>query len=377
MDLTLNLNREVRVWHFQAKMEMGIEQKHEELISILLLAQQKDGKITTDLISDHLLFNFPKKASKLLIDYMTKLKLFEEDGKISSTGIEALERKTIAIPELDAYDIYCVNDPLVPQTLLHYKPVKRTDIQKEVSQEKYMDIPDPDNLPGWILSLNGKRITVFKNRNQIIKILSIDNKGFKVAEKRNDYLELEVVLNSSNNNKLKFSRFAKANINPPEDLTFENVWPEILGLNSKYWQYIPEREEFSLKIDFKGLNDVELGSFIKNVFIKKPEIKKYGYFLDTIAENIPISPKSLEDAQQWFDWFLLNNVGDYLFPSDYDSFIYPFWTNFPEFKDELKIPSQSELIKKLNFHQKQMKIDGKHAREFWYLNAPLDLVMEE
>lgn len=377
MDLTLNLNREVRIKHFQANIEMGIEKKREELISILLLAQKKGGKITPNLISEHLLFNFPKKASKLLIDYMTKLGLFDEEGKISSTGMEALERKTIAIPELDAYDIYCVKDPLVPQILLYYKPVKRTDIQKEVAVERDMDIPDPDNLPGWVLSLNGKRITVFKNQNQIIKILSIANKGFKIAEKRDNYLEIEVTLNSSTNNKLKFSGFANAHLNTPEDLIFDNVWPEILGTDSKYWKYIPEREDFSLKIDFKDLSDIELGSFIKNVFIKKPEIKKYGHFSDTVAENIPISPKSLDDAQKWFDWFLLNNVGDYLFPSDYDSYIYPFWLNFPEFKDELEIPSQFGLIKKLNFHQKQKKIDGKHAREFWYLNAPLDLVMEE
>ena len=373
-NIKIELERTVPIKHFQSLIRMGVEEKHDEFYSVLILANELKRPITSKDISKNLLINFPEKSGDILFDTIVKLKLIDVEGNITKSGIEALSSHSILIPERDVYDIYCVKDPLVPQILLDYTSIKRKNIEREILREK-TEKKNIEKLPEWLMPIQNEKIKIY-NKKKNIHIFNIDEKGILFPSKHNQSLTISLTIDR-NGNKMEFSGYSSVTKEIPNDLSFDIIWPKILGSSANFWEYIFERDKFALKISYNELNEYEKVNFVKNLKIEKPIIENYGRFDTTVVKNVPIAPKRTDDAQKWFEWFLMNNLSEYIPEQKYQLFLKTNWKKFPEFSNDLRFPTQKELIEKIKDIDNKKGIREHHSRKFWYLQTPLDLLLRE
>ncbi|MDP6766950.1 MAG: hypothetical protein QF691_12970, partial [SAR324 cluster bacterium] len=104
--------------------------------------------------------------------------------------------------------------------------------------------------------------------------------------------------------------------------------------------------------------------------INKPAIKKYDTFKKTRLERIPISPRTKKDADKWAGFLFENSLNEYLSRDGYQSKFDEVKQNpaFYRFSDRLIFPKQQALAEKVRKENELL------PREFWYLQAPLDLL---
>jgi len=94
MDLIeIKLSKQIPVYHFQARMDIGVEEDRDDLYSILLLAQENSNQLTPELIQQKLLIDTPIIACELLVKTLQDLSLIDQNGVITETGKEVLDTK--------------------------------------------------------------------------------------------------------------------------------------------------------------------------------------------------------------------------------------------------------------------------------------------
>ena len=123
-------------------------------------------------------------------------------------------------------------------------------------------------------------------------------------------------------------------------------------------------------MNYDDLSNPEKRSFFRDIVINKPKIEKYGTFKKTRLERIPISPRTKKDADKWAGFLFENSLNEYLSRDGYQLKFDEVKQNpaFYRFADRLILPKQQALAEKVRKENELL------PREFWYLQAPLDLL---
>jgi hypothetical protein len=91
--------------------------------------------------------------------------------------------------------------------------------------------------------------------------------------------------------------------------------------------------------------------------------------LDKVTlKEVPVFPRTLEDAREWFVWLLKNEINDYLEEEQYKTYSERILQKFGRFAEDLEVPASKDLAEII-----KRESAGKFPDKYWYLVAPVDL----
>lgn len=359
------LNRSIDLEKYEVLMEIGRKERREELHAILMLADELGGRVSATDICNELLLGRPTSVGRAIIDRCRYLELLDHSDRLTETGKEAIRNGELFIPERGRYVLWYTNDPLISQKLLHVEAVRESSLYKEVRINGNGN-EHAENLSEKILNLEGRTFTLLSPGGGHIIIRKIEAKGVICKLKKTDILSATLHIAPSRIAQLDVKGRFQHKLQVP-GIDFETAWLSVLGSLARSWEN--SRNPPALKIAFKELNDKELASFKKTIHLTKPNLQSYGTFENTSVKNVPIIPKSRGDAAQWAKWLLKRSIHTYMDRKQYQDQIESCKSQFLDFED-IELPSLEELV--LEFREEKFP-DGRLPREYWYLQAPLDL----
>ena len=351
-------------------MEVVRQQRRAELHAVLLLAEEHGGRATAKEVSQELLQGRPELMGKAIIDRCSDLGLLDESGRITPVGRDALLTGNVFIPERGRYVVWFTEDPLIPQKLVHVEPMAEPNLNDEVALMKGRKArgeprEEAELLPDRLRALVGGLYDLIGEGGGRIAIRSMDPNGVtsRPGPEDNTKITLEVAPDRS---RLSVSGGFQKLLTPPQ-LDFEASWLSALGPPARLWAR--SRNPPALKCAYDELSPKELASFSKTVSLPRPSLSGFGEFDDASVDGVPIFPRTAEDATKWARWILKRSVADYVDSEQYERLQEACKSRFPDFPS-VRLPPAEELAQEL---AAERAADGTLPKEYWHLQAPLDL----
>ena len=370
----LVLTRGVELEKYEVLMEIGRQERREEFHAVLMLAEELGGRVTASNICSKLLLGRPESVGKAIIDRCRYLDLLDYSGRLTETGKEALRSGEVFIPERGRYILWYTEDPLLPQRLLHLEAVQESSLYDEFSfiknGKEESGEETTESLSEKLQNFEGRTYTLIGPGGGQVIIRNIDPKGIIRQLEQMDNLTIRLRIAPTEITTLSVDgRFQ--HMSTLQKITFDDVWLPALGPLAQFWDEY--RNPPALKTSFKDLNEKELASFRKTVYLNQPTLPNYGAFENTTVDDVPIIPGSQIDAAQWAKWLLKRSIQTYLNDKQYQKLVDSCKSKFIDFY-YVELPSLDELVVEL---REERCPDGRLSREYWYLQAPLDLRVTE
>ena len=131
----LVLTRQVQLRKFEALLEIGRQERREELHAVLMIASHR-GTVTPGDICDELLIERPESVGKAIIERCQDFGLLDQSGILTDVGCEALQTSMVFVPERGRYIMWYTEDPLIPQRLLHLEAEDESPVPNEIEASK-------------------------------------------------------------------------------------------------------------------------------------------------------------------------------------------------------------------------------------------------
>lgn len=367
-DLVLRRNIYIETWRVQ-----GTILKAQARADILLVLQYvaENPNATAKGMAGRLLFeeNTRLVVSERLLKMAELYGLVERISEyrhyfytLTEKGELALQEKEVFIPEDGFWEISFSNDPLLPHTILDFKPFKEPEAYQEVKNKDSKDSLEKRKqnikpMPDWIRNPNFNAIKPFLNQNQSIWLEKIQAKGEKVSS--NLQLVLEWNVSKQNVRLLKNNKIVHQFAYRHYDQN--QIWQILLEQNS--WQDDWDWSKNSMAIAFEKTDETSRQKMNKDFYFIKPDIDKLGKFDVFIAKNVAIHAIDKDNAMEWARWRLGHNINDFADKQTYQRWIKDAKSPFAEYA--LKLPQRKNLANL--FWQEE-----KHSLKSWYLIAASD-----
>jgi len=368
----ITLTRQVKLEKYELLMEIGRQEKRAELNSILMLADELGGRVTAADICEKLLIGRPPQVGKAILDRCKYLDLLDEKGNLSNIGRESLRSGEIFVPERGRYVLWYTDDQLFPSGFLHLEPTPESHVYDEISllrikNENQTSMNDTsENIPEKISSLEGRTFSLYGRGGGYVHIRKIDNVGIRRELDSQDNLRLQLTLFANQEAKSSFK--GKFNFSGPlKNVHLDNYWLDVLGSYANSWD--TSNSYPALRTRYNDLNDTEIFTFRKTLDIRSPRLPNLGVFEDTVIQDVPIKPESLADAGKWAKSLLKKSVDNYMDQTRYEKLTDSIKAKFPDYQ-YLTLPTVNDLVQEF---EKEGKHYGRLTREYWYLQAPMDL----
>lgn len=350
------LKRNVKTKSFRLLMDIRKSGKRDDIVAILMLADENGGQIRPADICIHLIDNRPTTVGERIIRRCVELGVLEmEDeytGFLTDDGRRAVETKTVYIPERGLYQILYSDETLLPYPLLDCVPD-----EKQSDQDDYKEEIDPVIRS----SLENKNFKLLgKERNEIF-VERIELYGRQIRKSSN--LNLTYSLLENGNLILRLNGDIDTKIEPPKFTQIE-IWTMLV--KSMHLDDDWDIEAQCLRRGFGELQQKDLVNFVVELRTTVLTIEGIGTFNDVQVKNVPVIPRTNDDAHKWALWLLKNEIRDYMRKQDYANCVKKILNKFPGY--DLRLPSQIELAKMI----REEAVD-KLPSTYWYLKAPIDI----
>jgi len=365
-------------------LEIGIKSPAPEILPFIVLANENGNRLTPKIVVEDLLFDMPEQAGINVINSLKFYQILDDRGNLTEYSLKILEefratkQECIFKFESGVFDFHAADDPLLQDKMID---MARTLPEKKKTRIKIVQKSCPD----FIKQQGNKILTVFWNEhknNPVEKngmkneVLIKDIPNFLTEETPTIDLEITIILDEDGVRSMEINGTYSLKLPVPEDIDFNTVWKDLLGSEYNNWQIIAK--ERKLLVDYPRLTAQEKLNFRKHVEFKSPAITKYGAFNTTVVRDVPIYPKSIDDAITWWYFILRDKLrGDYVDAKRYTDLSKSIARMFPTFN--LELPSLNHVLELLKSEIideiKQKTIRGTTVpREYWHLQAPVDLV---
>lgn len=196
-----------------------------------------------------------------------------------------------------------------------------------------------------------------QDQNLIRKVQDKDNKKYKVNKIENN--KANIIRQNSTELKIIYE-----NNNWRYVLDNKSFEMDKINFNSLFDDW--DEENKALKIDFEGvIKQVNAAKSMEYSYDSSMDISQYGQLTANI-KNIPVIPKTLEDAKLWFSHLLKNGIekkNRYISKEELQSLWSNLMDNKPLFQ-KFALVFDYELI---------LKEFGKDSKYYWLLQAGIDL----
>lgn len=356
--MNLKLEREIEVNKYKVILDIGQKEERSDIIALLLIAQSNNNQLSREIVCKDFLFREHNQMAETILRRCIEYEVIDNEYKITQEGFQAINDGMIYRYYDGVFFIYVTSDPLIPQKILDIEFVNedinfRNEI-RETSENAFNLI----DIPQWLKDLEkieGKKL--FNNDKTVINVKSISEK-VELIEK----LEMLTTINLTKksciletsgifNDRREIDYFPK----------YQVVWEMLMGNRITEWDW----EDDKLMVSY-DLTDTEMISFKKKVNFNPPNIENYGTF-NSITIEVGIKPKTGNDANEWGNWLLKNDISDFLFDKAFNEQKQKISLLFPDFN--IRFLSHKSLIEEI----KENLDFGDIPNGFWFVQTPLDL----
>ena len=386
----IRLSRTIPINCFDVEATVAVGRQRPEFLAVAQLAADLKRPISSRDVLRELLGPRPEVLGRRVIERCIALGLLNStdsrnsEAELSEAGALALEHGEVLVPEEGVWRFYLVDDPLVPNKLLHAERLESDSVKKERDAAKNArnrgDRPIRSERPPEILSsCCGDLPSKSAHHGQLFQLTELAKSGAS-GPKGSLRLNLtwdrsaEAMLNLSgtlpSDAKVQNAKPVDVNIELPEifdDLEYQTIWTNLAGLSSDlslkeldHWFSIAG--EPAIPLAFHSLSDEERNRFRRNLTVPASEWEQLGDFDSTVLENTLIVPATEADAQAWLEWLHWNAINDYVIPCQIEELGKDQLARFPYHKPHPLSPS--DLL--------AQALTTRNERSFFLL-APSDL----
>ena len=388
MNFKIRLERTIKTACFRVKGMVYYAQKRQELMAVLLRAQECGGTVTPREIANHLLgvVSLGKEtqlsesgyetAAQRLIHICVQLQLLETgrtnhwEANLTELGLNAIEDGEVLVPHHGTWTVWLTQDPFIPDRVLRIEPwtkepsaIQESKNGKNGDHEREREFEDVSEYVGDCI---GKIIVPRCGEGQRLRVDQIDPKGERVDPEAS----LKVVWERSDitpHVNLQGQLCGKRVDSPLDapNLGLDEVWESLL-MGEALWSMWDEQNQ-SLRAHFSECVDSERSSLQRELKFQEPVIDGLGKFIDTSVGDVALQPASQLDAEEWAMWLLRHSVQDYVTADRFESLQAQVREKFPNF--DLSLDDRNGLAQ---FFIGETDQDGRLPASYWHIQAPLD-----
>jgi hypothetical protein len=362
------IEKEISAEVFMLMMEIGKAAERKDIISIVKFAAENGGELSPDLLCRELLNDRPENVGRTVLNRCCGERLMEwsDDGqftRLTPIGEHAAETGVHYQAMREIYEIVYYDKGLLP-CLIDCRGTGQSEFNKEGGKYPSFSPYEVNN----DVKENLTEPISFKlpGRDEEIKVFSIARNGGRADKGKK--LKISYKLSDDDKDELTLSGEIRGKLFGL-GYTFKEGFQSVLKSVGRYKDW--DSKHGYLKIRFSDLtSDYEKRNFSWNI-LEKTAIESYfcEEALDSLTiTGVPVFPKSLKDAQEWFIWLLKNELTDYLEEAQYQDYSKKIRQMFGSFEDDLEIPDSQELAKII-----KSESNGKIPDKYWYLVAPNDM----
>ena len=363
----LVLKREVESECYECLATIRVKEKRSYLTTVLKLAK-KNGVIDENLIIKELLPGESIKMARNLISRYEQLGFLDENGSLTDLGEEAANGN-VFMPERGKYLICVSPDPTIVSGLVEIKSLDDRTAVKENKQNYNKNKSSDEEIPEILENCVGNRSLVWFNDNiEEVWIDEISNSVIKGEQIQKFKVEITVSYNGLH---MKLLRNKSEMILTPSNIvSLEDVWESFRYSNKLNWQGWPLQKGVNL-VEYKELEMKNIKSFTRIIPSFKLNLEDMGAF-DTDPVEVNIQPVSQEDASKWALDLITIDLVDYIDEKIFGQIVKNVKSKFTSYHP--KMPKLKEFMKYI--YEKALQSDKDIPMEYWYLRAPIDLVLE-
>ena len=369
--MVIEVTRPIDVKCFHVLGDFSFAQKREELRAVLLLMQERGGRLTPDDVCQQLLGGRPRVVGERLLGICERLGLVkwtEQRGprraELTDLGLTSVRTDAIFVPEFGTWSVWVAQDPLLPkgEALLAVKPFHEPPALDEVNGANGQKAPRVSvGLPPWVKALRGLEHTPRWGDGRALRVVNLEDMGelaeasarleisFRIAPQERPTVRLAGTLDGQR---------ATAEIAPPQ-ITFEELWSSLPI--APLWRDGALRKPFA-ELDEEARARFEIAMTFQE--LRRPALGAFGRFT---VEGIPLKPVDARDASRWATWLLEHRATSYVAVDEYarrcEVLRRETFRDFP-----LELPGQAQLAQDILQRAKT----GPKPPAYWHLQAPLD-----
>lgn len=365
--IMIRLSRTIPINCFDVEATVAVGRQRPEFLAVAQLAADLKRPISSRDVLRELLGPRPEVLGRRVIERCIALGLLHStdsrnsEAELSEAGALALEYGEVLVPEEGVWRFYLVDDPLVPNKLLHAERLESDSVKKERDAAKnarnrgdrpIRSAPAPEILRGCCGDLPSK--SAYEGHLlQLIELAQSGTSGPKGALRlgltwdRSSEAMVELSGPLPSDSRLRNPRSVDVNIELPEifdDLEYQTVWSNLASLSSdtplgELDEWFSTAGEPVIPLTFDSMSEDECKGFRRNVAVPASEWEQLGAFDSTVLENIRIVPATEADAQTWLKWLQWNAINDYVTPHQIEEMGAELLTCFPYHKPRPLSPS--------------------------------------
>jgi len=312
--------------------------------------------------------------------------------ELTETGRRALQEDKVLVPERGVFTLTGTTDPLFVEPVIDCQPKEggkdaRQEFDRIVksswnggkNQGKNQD--QKLNTPVWFDKLRRatpKVLTLAAQDREIIQITDIDEKTNPVQTGGRISVNVRCSLRSAPEMEV-ITISGKKEKKTAAETTFNLTLMDIMGclFHAKQHDLFECGDVPTLLVAYdevKG-SPSEINHMRRTTTVRTPEIQGFGRFEDVTVSDLPLLPRTLEDAGSWVRDCLINGITTYTDEISYNQICDRESTRFSERFDPEQVKSRLPTYQ-------DMRVIVKERREadpdrYWFVTAPALLTFPE
>lgn len=314
--MKLTLRRAVTVERWRVIATLGLAQKRPELIAILALANERPGGVVTGLdVSRSLLAGRPAMVGERLLEVCRMMSLVELDDphgkawRLTAAGRRALASEEVPAPQRGEFDVWMLADPLYPEVIVRVLPTERDRRAKpdERGEERPARV---EELPILLRQCKGKVVRLpLRKADEPTEVFVFDLAPLgRHIEREQGELSIELAHEGGT------ARFKVSFDGRPATFAPGAGLPSLRDAMAAG----PTTVEPPVNVAFRTLSDNERRTGRREFDIEGYALPSLGEFRSARFSDVPLAPKSQQDADEWAVWRLLDGIRGYVWPRDFE-----------------------------------------------------------
>lgn len=368
----IGLKRKIEVRAFDVEGEVALSQDRPEFLAVARLAADLDEPLDGAVVTRELLGGLPPQVGWRVIERCLQIGLLErEQGSgpawLSDAGRIMLERNAVLVPQEGAWRFFYVEDPLVPQYVIHVERLQKRDAKGEMGELNAARGRGEQAGPGVLLppqvdEEHGHVLFSFTGEGSF-QIRDLGRRGERGPSGRLD-LELRWEPDGEpfirihgglerppvgGKNERPTSTAVECAIDPMPALVqmgYDGLWTEMIAhanrLDVEALRRVVARAGRVLPTTMDPWPDSVRRSMKSAVEVPELELPELGRFEKSRLEVVDLVPIKEQDAQHWAEWLLWDGVDRYMAPPDLDALAHRVKERFPYHHPSL--PTSHDLL---------------------------------
>ncbi len=312
--------------------------------------------------------------------------------ELTETGRRALQEGQVPVPEMGVYVLTGTTDPLFVEPVIACRPKEggreRGQEFDRIAQSSWnkgksqgMGKKQEKNAPVWLDELRRatpRVLTLAAQDRELIQIIGIDENINQVQPEDRISVNLRLSLRSTPEIaviRTDGKKERKAVVETPFDLTLMDVMKCLF--REKQYDFVECGNAPTLLVAYEEVKDnpSEINSMRRTTTVRAPEIQGFGRFDDVKVSDLPLLPRTLEDAGNWARDCLINGIITYIDETSYsplcDRETARFSERFAPEQVKFRLPAYQEM---LTIVKERRETDPKR---YWFVTAPALLTFRE